>query len=229
MIRRRCRLRSTTSPGPSAPPPVSVPAPRTWIGNPVLRRVTDDGHDVVLAARHDHAQRIDLVQARVVGVREPIQGLEIEVPVDQSPQIVIDSSAALVHGGGSTSATERLRSMRIAAFDRKHASPPAPVGQASGATRSAGTPRFELAVRPGPFIPPMPPARELLGANPLLPVSLADPQVERAESPLRDSILRPGSGTSTDSRSSRRAPGDTGPSRGAQTPAGRHRSRVGLS
>ena len=59
---------------------MSVPAPRHVKRDPVLGRVPDDAHHVVLGARNDHAQGIDLVETRIVRVREPIQGLEIEVP-----------------------------------------------------------------------------------------------------------------------------------------------------
>jgi hypothetical protein len=69
----------------------------------VLGRIANDVHDVVFISRNDHSQRIDFVQTCIVRVGSSLQGLEIKLAPDHSPQIVIYPSAAFVHGGGSTS------------------------------------------------------------------------------------------------------------------------------
>ena len=92
-------------PGTQRSAPCIRPGPSGMHGNPVFRRVSDDGHYIVLAPRDDHPQRIDLVNTRVMSVRCTIEGLEIEFPLDDAPQIVINPSTSLVHGGGITSAS----------------------------------------------------------------------------------------------------------------------------
>ena len=69
----------------------------------MLRRVPGDRDHVALTPRDHHTQRIDLIDAGVVGVGCSIQGLKIELPIDDSPEVVIYPSPALVHGGDRTS------------------------------------------------------------------------------------------------------------------------------
>src|SRR4051794_25316103 len=68
----------------------------------MLTSVPDRRDNIVLGAGHDHAQRVDLVQACVVRVRGSIQGLEVKLPVDDSSQVIVYSSAALIHGSRCT-------------------------------------------------------------------------------------------------------------------------------
>ncbi len=72
-------------------------------GDPILHRVPRDQDDIVLAPRNHDAQGIDLIHAGIVGVGGTIQGLKIELPVDDSPEVVINPSPPLVHSGDRTS------------------------------------------------------------------------------------------------------------------------------
>ena len=74
------------------------PRPPGMQGDPMLGRVTDDRRHVVLGPRDDHPQGIDLVQAGVVRVGGPIEGLEIELADDESPQVIENPRTMLIHG-----------------------------------------------------------------------------------------------------------------------------------
>jgi len=69
----------------------------------VLGRIANRVHNVVFMPGYDHSERINLVETGIVCVGGTIQGLEVKISFDDPSQIIIDSSAALVHGGGSTS------------------------------------------------------------------------------------------------------------------------------
>ncbi len=103
MTRRRCRLRSMTRPGPERAAAGVGPGPAGMDRDPVLGRVPDGRHHVVLGPWHDHAQRIDFEDAGVVRVRRTIEGREVQLPFDDVPQIVVDPRPAFIHFGGRSS------------------------------------------------------------------------------------------------------------------------------
>jgi hypothetical protein len=60
-------------------------SPARMHGDPVLRRIADQGDHIVLAPGDDDTQRINFVKTGVVSERRTIKGLEIEFPLDDSP------------------------------------------------------------------------------------------------------------------------------------------------
>jgi hypothetical protein len=148
------------------------PGPTQMNRNMILGRIANDVHHVIFISWNDHSQRIDLVKTCIVRVGSSLQGLEIKVAPDYSPQIVIYPSAAFVHGGGSTSSVHRPQ-------DSETTSDPG---------RGKGDLSVLVSVAGGLSFSPRPLTfgsfrlcsafSQLLGADSLLPVPFANRQVE---------------------------------------------------
>ena len=64
----------------------------------VFSRVTDQSGHVFAVPGHDHAQRVDLVKAGVVGVGRPLDRLEQKFAAENASKIVVNPGPLLVHG-----------------------------------------------------------------------------------------------------------------------------------
>ena len=82
--RTRCRylLPSITSASPTVWPHCEVPAPRGRIGDALLAAICIARDGDVAVARHDHADRLDLVDRRVGGVAARGRRVEQDLAVD---------------------------------------------------------------------------------------------------------------------------------------------------
>ena len=64
----------------------------------VFGGVANQGDQIIKGPRDHHAERVDLVQAGVVGVSRPPDWLEQQLPRDDPPEIIMNPSPIFVHG-----------------------------------------------------------------------------------------------------------------------------------
>ena len=107
-MRRRCFEQSITSARFTVWPHWLVPPPRGSTGHAFLARDRQRRGDVVDLLRHDHADRLDLVDRGVGGVAAAVGAVEQHLAADLAPQAVGETGIAWRDGG----ATHRVCLMR---------------------------------------------------------------------------------------------------------------------
>ena len=86
-------------PGAERLPRQAGPGPPRMERDRVLRRVPDQGDDVLVRPGDYRAQGVDLVEAGVVRVRRAPDRLEQEFAAEDAPEVVVNPGPAFVHGG----------------------------------------------------------------------------------------------------------------------------------
>ena len=100
-MRRRCFEQSITSARFTVWPHWLVPPPRGSTGHAFLARDRQGRGDVADLLRHDHADRLDLIDRRIGGVTAAVGTVEQHLAADLAPQPIGQAGIARRDGGAA--------------------------------------------------------------------------------------------------------------------------------